>query len=49
MILGLASLTYAIIEGQADGWTSATILTLFAVSLARSRSSSRTSCAAPSR
>ena len=34
VILGLATLTYAIIEGHADGWTSATILTLFAVSLA---------------
>ncbi|HEX3801359.1 MAG TPA: MFS transporter [Solirubrobacteraceae bacterium] len=34
VILGLATLTYAIIEGQSDGWTSATILTLFAVSLA---------------
>ncbi len=33
VIIGLASLTYAIIEGQADGWTSATILTLFAVAL----------------
>ena len=31
VIVGLASLTYAIIEGQADGWTSATILALFAV------------------
>jgi MFS family permease len=34
VILGLATLTYAIIEGHADGWTSATILTLFALSLA---------------
>ena len=34
VILGLATITYAIIEGHADGWTSATILTLFAVSLA---------------
>jgi EmrB/QacA subfamily drug resistance transporter len=33
VILGLATLTYAIIEGQSYGWTSATILTLFAVSL----------------
>jgi EmrB/QacA subfamily drug resistance transporter len=31
VIVGLASLTYAIIEGQADGWTSAMILALFAV------------------
>ncbi len=29
----MASLTYAIIEGQAYGWTSATILGLFAVAL----------------
>ncbi|HWE58752.1 MAG TPA: MFS transporter [Solirubrobacteraceae bacterium] len=34
VILGLASLTYAIIEGQGDGWTSVTILALFAVALA---------------
>jgi EmrB/QacA subfamily drug resistance transporter len=33
VILGLASLTYAIIEGQRDGWGSPAILTLFAVSL----------------
>jgi EmrB/QacA subfamily drug resistance transporter len=33
VILGLATLTYAIIEGQGDGWGSATILTLFVVSL----------------
>jgi MFS family permease len=34
VILGLASLTYAIIEGPIDGWGSATIIALFAVSLA---------------
>jgi len=34
VITGLASLTYAIIEGQNDGWTSATIIALFAVALA---------------
>jgi EmrB/QacA subfamily drug resistance transporter len=34
VILGLASLTYAIIEGQAAGWTSARIVILFAVSIA---------------
>jgi EmrB/QacA subfamily drug resistance transporter len=34
VIIGLASLTYAIIEGQSDGWTSATILALFALALA---------------
>jgi EmrB/QacA subfamily drug resistance transporter len=33
VILGLASLTYAIIEGQADGWTSVTIVALFAVAI----------------
>ncbi len=33
VIVGLATLTYAIIEGQSRGWTSATILGLFAVSL----------------
>ncbi len=33
VIVGLASLTYAIIEGQSHGWTSVTILGLFAVSL----------------
>jgi EmrB/QacA subfamily drug resistance transporter len=31
VILGLASLTYAIIEGQPDGWGSTTIVGLFAV------------------
>jgi EmrB/QacA subfamily drug resistance transporter len=31
VILGLASLTYAIIEGQPDGWGSTTIIALFAV------------------
>jgi EmrB/QacA subfamily drug resistance transporter len=31
VILGLASLTYAIIEGQPDGWGSTTIIGLFAV------------------
>jgi EmrB/QacA subfamily drug resistance transporter len=31
VILGLASLTYAIIEGQRDGWGSVTIVGLFAV------------------
>ena len=34
VILGLASLTYAIIEGQADGWTSAAILGLFVLAVA---------------
>jgi EmrB/QacA subfamily drug resistance transporter len=34
VILGLTSLTYAIIEGQGDGWTSVTILALFAVAVA---------------
>jgi EmrB/QacA subfamily drug resistance transporter len=33
VILGLASLTYAIIEGPSDGWGSATIIALFALSL----------------
>ncbi|HWD85514.1 MAG TPA: DHA2 family efflux MFS transporter permease subunit [Solirubrobacteraceae bacterium] len=33
VIVALASLTYAIIEGQRDGWTSAEILGLFAVSV----------------
>ncbi len=33
VILGLASLTYAIIEGPDHGWTSAEILALFAVAL----------------
>ncbi len=33
VILGLASLTYAIIEGQRDGWGSATIIALFAVAI----------------
>jgi EmrB/QacA subfamily drug resistance transporter len=33
VIVGLASLTYAIIEGQAHGWGSAEILTLFVVSI----------------
>jgi EmrB/QacA subfamily drug resistance transporter len=33
VILGLASLTFAIIEGQDYGWTSSTILGLFAVSV----------------
>ncbi len=32
VILGLATLTYAIIEGQSDGWTSTTILSLLVVS-----------------
>src|SRR5437868_6626487 len=34
VIVGLASLTYAIIEGPASGWTSAEIVSLFAVSVA---------------
>ena len=34
VILGLASVTFAIIEGQSYGWTSATILALFAVAAA---------------
>ncbi|HYZ28531.1 MAG TPA: DHA2 family efflux MFS transporter permease subunit [Thermoleophilaceae bacterium] len=34
VIAGLASLTYAIIEGRAAGWLSAEILTLFAVAAA---------------
>jgi EmrB/QacA subfamily drug resistance transporter len=34
VIVLLASLTYAIIEGQDDGWTSPTILGLFALALA---------------
>jgi EmrB/QacA subfamily drug resistance transporter len=33
VISGLASLTYAIIEGRPDGWTSTTILLLFGVAL----------------
>jgi EmrB/QacA subfamily drug resistance transporter len=33
VILGLASLTYAIIEGQGDGWGSVTIVGLFAVAI----------------
>jgi EmrB/QacA subfamily drug resistance transporter len=33
VIVALASLTYAIIEGQRDGWTSAEILGLFALSV----------------
>jgi EmrB/QacA subfamily drug resistance transporter len=33
VILGLASLTYAIIEGQPDGWGSTTIVGLFAVAV----------------
>src|ERR1700728_26256 len=33
VILGLASLTYAIIEGQRDGWGSVTIVGLFAVAV----------------
>jgi EmrB/QacA subfamily drug resistance transporter len=33
VIVALASLTYAIIEGESRGWTSATILGLFALSL----------------
>ena len=32
VILGLATLTYAIIEGESDGWGSTTIVTLFAIS-----------------
>ncbi len=32
VILGLATLTYAIIGGQSDGWTSTTILSLLVVS-----------------
>jgi EmrB/QacA subfamily drug resistance transporter len=34
VLLGLASLTYAIIEGQGEGWTSAEIVTLFVVAIA---------------
>jgi EmrB/QacA subfamily drug resistance transporter len=34
VIVGLASLTYAIIEGQSDGWTSPAILALFVTALA---------------
>ncbi len=33
VIVGLASLVYAIIEGQRDGWTSGEILSLFALSI----------------
>jgi EmrB/QacA subfamily drug resistance transporter len=33
VIVGLASLTYAIIQGRPDGWTSAKILSLFAVAI----------------
>jgi len=33
VILGLASLTYAIIEGEADGWGSMTIIALFTVAV----------------
>ncbi|MGH2842076.1 MAG: DHA2 family efflux MFS transporter permease subunit [Solirubrobacteraceae bacterium] len=33
VLVGLASLTYAIIEGQGHGWTSAEILSLFALAL----------------
>lgn len=34
VIIALAALTYAIIEGGAEGWTSPVIMTLFAVTLA---------------
>jgi EmrB/QacA subfamily drug resistance transporter len=34
VILGLASLTYAIIEGQSDGWGSVTIVGLFTLAVA---------------
>ena len=33
VIIGLSSLTYAIIEGQTEGWTSAPIMSLFAVAV----------------
>jgi len=33
VIIGLASLVYAIIEGQADGWTSTLIVSLFIVAI----------------